>query len=109
MIGLIIIWTIAFFLAYLLQCLPISESWNSLHPAPGHCIDGSMMYQAEAWSDIFTDLMILSMPLPWVGTLSLTLDILSNLMRSSWPTNINLCRSGSRVVQHQVLHHQIQQ
>ena len=75
MIGLIAIWTIAFFLANLLQCLPISENWVSLSPAPGTCIDALMMYQAEAWSDVFTDVMILSMPLPWVCRLSYILNI----------------------------------
>ena len=66
MIGLTLIWTVAFFLANLLQCLPISENWSSLGADPGACIRTTMMYLAQAWSDVFTDIMILSMPLPWV-------------------------------------------
>ena len=69
MIGLTITWTVAFFAANLLQCLPIYENWNSLGAAPGTCIRTTMMYLAQAWSDVFTDVMILSMPLPWVSDL----------------------------------------
>ena len=65
MIGLTIIWTIAFFAANLLQCLPISENWTI--PTPGACIKTTMMYMAQAWSDVFTDVLILAMPLPWVS------------------------------------------
>ena len=66
MIALIIAWTVAFFTANRLQCLPISENWTSLSAARGTCINTSIMYLAQAWSDIFTDVVILSMPLPWV-------------------------------------------
>lgn len=66
MIALTVIWTIAFFTVNLLQCLPISENWSSLGAPPGTCIKTTMMYLAQAWSDVFTDVMILSMPLPWV-------------------------------------------
>ena len=71
MIGLAITWTITFFAANLLQCLPISENWNTLNPTPGTCIKTTMMYLAQAWSDVFTDVLILSMPLPWVCELPL--------------------------------------
>ena len=65
MIGLTVAWTIAFFAANLLQCLPISDNW-SLGFTPGTCIRTGMMYLAQAWSDVFTDVLILLMPLPWV-------------------------------------------
>ena len=70
MLGLNIMWTIAFFAANLLQCLPISLNWSSWGAAPGApggtCIRTTMMYLAQAWSDVFTDVAILAMPLPWV-------------------------------------------
>lgn len=69
MIGLTIIWTIAFFAANLLQCLPISENWRL--PDPGACIQTTMMYLAQAWSDMFTDVLILAMPLPWLWRLQM--------------------------------------
>ena len=74
MIGLIITWTIAFFATNLLQCLPISENWTGLSATPGACIDTTMMYLAQAWSDIFTDVIILSMPIFWVCELPITPD-----------------------------------
>ena len=73
MVGVVVTWTIAFFAANLLQCLPISESW-SLNPAPGTCINSTMMYLGQGWSDIFTDVVILSMPLPWVCELVIRLN-----------------------------------
>lgn len=75
MIGLASIWTIAFFAANLLQCLPISENWSSLGAAPGTCIRTTLMYLAQAWSDVFTDVVILSMPLPWVCELAFTPNV----------------------------------
>ena len=75
MIGLASIWTIAFFAANLLQCLPISENWSSLGAALGTCIKTTMMYLAQAWSDVFTDIMILLMPLPWVRGVAFAPDV----------------------------------
>lgn len=66
MIGVTVAWFIAFFATNLLQCLPISDNW-SLGFTPGSCIRTSIMYLAQAWSDVFTDVLILSMPLPWVS------------------------------------------
>ena len=37
-----------------------------------------MMYLAQAWSDVFTDVMILSMPLPWVSLFHSQLRTLAN-------------------------------
>ncbi|CAF9929271.1 MAG: hypothetical protein ALECFALPRED_004287 [Alectoria fallacina] len=71
MIGLTITWTIAFLAANLLQCLPISEDWASLDATSGTCINTIMMYLAQAWSDVFTDILILSMPLPWIWRLQM--------------------------------------
>ncbi|KAF6233129.1 hypothetical protein HO173_008673 [Letharia columbiana] len=71
MIGLNITWTIAFFAANLLQCWPISGNWTGLDAAPGTCIDTTMMYLAQAWSDVFTDIVILSMPIPWIWRLQM--------------------------------------
>lgn len=71
MIGLTTAWTIAFFLANLLQCTPISENWISWSVTPGSfCIQASVMYIAQAWSDVLTDVMILAMPLPGVRKLA---------------------------------------
>ena len=77
MMSLVVAWTVAFFVANLLECLPISENWN-LEFTPNACIRTSMMYLAQAWSDVFTDVLILSMPLPWVCELVLSPSICSS-------------------------------
>ena len=65
MIGLTVIWTIAFFVANLLQCLPISDNW-SMGFTPDACIRTGIMYLAQAGSNVVTDALMLLMPLPWV-------------------------------------------
>ena len=76
MIGLTTAWTIAFFLANLLQCSPISENWISWSITPGaSCIETSVMYLAQAWSDVLTDVMILAMPLPGVRNFASAPDV----------------------------------
>ncbi|KAL9130162.1 MAG: hypothetical protein Q9175_007099 [Cornicularia normoerica] len=70
-IGLTVTWTIAFFAANLLQCWPISANWTGLDAAPDTCINTTMMYLAQAWSDVFTDILILSIPLPWIWRLQM--------------------------------------
>lgn len=96
MIGLTAIWTFAFFTANLLQCLPISENWDRFGQTPGACIHTTMMYLAQAWSDVFTDVAILSMPLPWVCELPLAPDNGScsiDLEASDGTNAENLCGS----------------
>lgn len=66
MITIIVIWTIAFFFANMLQCYPISENWTGLGGSAGTCIDENMMYVGQAFSDAITDLIILAMPIPCV-------------------------------------------
>ena len=76
MIGLTTTWTIVFFLANLLQCTPISENWISWSVTPGSfCIQTSVMYIAQAWSDVLTDVMILAMPLPGVRDIASAPDL----------------------------------
>ena len=55
MVGITIAWTISFFLANLLQCLPISINWTGLGGTLEACVDTEQMYLAQAWSDVFTD------------------------------------------------------
>lgn len=71
MITIIVIWTIAFFFANMLQCYPISENWTGLGGSAGTCIDENMMYVGQAFSDAITDLIILAMPIPCICALQL--------------------------------------
>ena len=54
MISVTIAWTIAFFFANLLQCLPLSVNWK-LGYTPGACINEDQLYLAQGYSDIWTD------------------------------------------------------
>ena len=55
MIVITIIWTVAFFFANLLQCIPIWINWTGEGVTAENCIDETTMYLAQAWSDVFTD------------------------------------------------------
>ena len=67
MITIVVIWTVSFFFANMLQCYPISVNWTGLAGSADTCIDENMMYLGQAFSDVITDLMILTMPIPCVS------------------------------------------
>ena len=67
MITIIVIWTVGFFFANMLQCYPISENWTGLGGTADTCIDENMMYIGQAFSDAITDLIVLVMPIPCVS------------------------------------------
>lgn len=71
MIVLVKAWTVIFFFTNLLQCYPISVNWTGWGAAVNSCIDTNTMFLAQAWSDIFTDVMILSLPLPSIWRLQM--------------------------------------
>ncbi len=68
MITIILIWSVGFFFANMLQCYPISDNWTGLGGTANTCIDENMMYLGQAFSDAITDLIILVMPIPCVST-----------------------------------------
>ena len=55
MIVVVIIWTVAFLLTNLLQCIPISVNWTGWGGAVDSCINTNAMFLAQAWSDVITD------------------------------------------------------
>ena len=67
MVVVVIAWTIAFFFANLLQCIPISLNWT-FTGIQGGCINEIQMYIANAWSDIWTD----GKPIPCLRSTCLT-------------------------------------
>ncbi|KAK0515805.1 hypothetical protein JMJ35_001839 [Cladonia borealis] len=71
MIGLMIGWTIAFFFANLFQCMPISENWTGYGGTVETCIKTVDMYLGQAYSDVISDALILSLPIPKIWTLQL--------------------------------------
>lgn len=66
-------WTVGYFFAGMLQCWPISINWDGVGWDPYRCIDTNMMYYSHVWSDVFTDLAILAMPLPCIWALQMKL------------------------------------
>ncbi|KAL6721772.1 hypothetical protein ACLMJK_000877 [Lecanora helva] len=69
--ALVFIWTVGFFFANLLQCWPISINWTGFGQNPAYCIDNNTMLIAAAWSDMFTDVAILALPLPCIWGLQM--------------------------------------
>lgn len=55
MIAMTVAWTVAFFFANLLQCLPLSVNWSALGYTPEACVRTDLMYIAQGYSDILTD------------------------------------------------------
>lgn len=87
MVTVVLIWTIAFFFANLFQCQPLWINWTDFGSTVENCIDTEVMYLSQAWSDVLTDckvfflaflirssdylaVIILTLPLPCVGSLS---------------------------------------
>ena len=72
MYSIVAMWTIAFFFCNLLQCWPISTNWALFGYDPANCIETTTMYLAQSWSDVLTDVMILSMPAPCIWALQMS-------------------------------------
>lgn len=68
-IGLVLCWTIAFFLLNLFDCgTHFADNWGSIENVITQCIDESKMNKAWAGSDFGIDLVIFLMPIPAVCT-----------------------------------------
>ena len=71
MISIIGVWTVAFFFVNLLQCYPISLNWEASGAQADSCIKTNTMYLAHAWTDMLTDVMNLSLPIPCIWALQM--------------------------------------
>lgn len=64
------IWAVVVILVYFFQCRPIEHNWD---PAiKGTCIDISLFRIISAALDVFTNLILLGMPLPALWKLHMT-------------------------------------
>lgn len=70
MIGLTFVWTVAFFFAELLQCIPLSVNWTGSGNQAAQCINVKMLFFAQAWSDVVMNVIILALPIVKVRNLS---------------------------------------
>ncbi|KAJ8070660.1 hypothetical protein OCU04_001031 [Sclerotinia nivalis] len=62
MIVIVSIWNVSFFLANLLDCIPINLNWRPAVGTSGFCINILTMFWAILISDILTDAIILTLP-----------------------------------------------
>lgn len=66
--GLLLLWYIAFQTTAIAQCVPISFYWNK-DIEHGQCIKFVPFYIALAATNVFTDVVILALPMPLVWKL----------------------------------------
>lgn len=60
----IIIWTVAFELAFVFQCTPIHRYWRFLlHPEEGTCVDLTAIWSAYAATNVLTDVVLYVYPI----------------------------------------------
>lgn len=71
MISVVCVWTVAFFFANLFQCWPLWIDWTDFGSTEENCINTNVMYLAQAWSDVLTDIIILTLPLPCIWIMQL--------------------------------------
>jgi hypothetical protein len=69
--GLNAFWGFAYFMVYLLHCIPISDTWSVPSGKPRHCIPNNYPEYSYAITNVLLDAAILSMPAPMVWKLKL--------------------------------------
>ena len=69
-IVIVVLWTISFFVGLVFSCgTHISANWGSVKEQEDYCGAGANLANALVVSDLLTDVMILVLPLPVVGSL----------------------------------------
>ena len=73
-LAVTISWTVAFTIATICQCHPVSLYWTELEFLWGNrCIHIIPFYEAQAITDIIIDFTILTMPIPMIWNLQVSL------------------------------------
>ncbi|KAI9675382.1 MAG: hypothetical protein M1817_001286 [Caeruleum heppii] len=65
-----VLWVVSGFIVGIFQCVPVHKFWNL--EAPGYCINKPRYYMIEGIINIFTDFVILLLPMPLVWKLHIT-------------------------------------
>jgi len=68
-LGYVLCYAVASIFATIFQCTPIPRIWN--HGLEGDCINLTAFWYANAASNIFSDIVILTLPMPLIGGLQL--------------------------------------
>ncbi|KAI4146133.1 MAG: hypothetical protein LQ340_006034 [Diploschistes diacapsis] len=71
LITIVLLWSVGYFFANLFECKPIEANWVA-NGVSSTCVDELTMYISESWTDVFTDVLILSLPLPMIWKLHMT-------------------------------------
>ncbi|KAL8930017.1 MAG: hypothetical protein Q9172_000249 [Xanthocarpia lactea] len=71
LVGIDFLWTVGFFFSNLLQCYPISVNWTGLGYSDGKCLNTNVMFLAQAWSDVATNVVIMALPIPSIWALKM--------------------------------------
>lgn len=69
--GIIAAWSIGATATTVWQCVPIAGSWDAAVRAKAKCIDQQKFWVAYAIINVFTDLMVLVLPIPPILALHL--------------------------------------
>ena len=70
MIFIVSAWSLSFFLSFLLACRgDFSAWWSSVVTFVSHCVNTEVLLLALAISDFLTDVIIVGLPLPMVGSI----------------------------------------
>ncbi|KAK2756095.1 hypothetical protein FQN54_005502 [Arachnomyces sp. PD_36] len=76
LLTFVILWHFSFFFALVFQCTPVAFFWDRTIPG-GHCVDhgainNNALSVSNAATNVFTDFMILFLPLPMIWKLQLS-------------------------------------
>ena len=64
--AFLLCWWIAFEFSTIFQCLPIDANWQLGYAAIPFCINEYVMYDIYSATNLFTDILILTMPWPMI-------------------------------------------
>lgn len=67
--GIIIVFNVVFFIMTLTDCTPLAYKWDK--SIPGRCLDIIEVYRYVSLPNLFTDIMILVLPLPVIWPLQI--------------------------------------
>ena len=78
LLGFVVAYGIATTLVSTFQCTPVQRAWNKA--LPGHCVDTTIFWYANAGFSILGDIIILILPMPVIYSLKLRLNQKLSLM-----------------------------
>jgi hypothetical protein len=73
LMGIIVVWGVAFFFTTVFQCKSPATLWTSFEYARVDCVDTLPFYYAVSISGFITDIAILASPLPVIAKLQVPL------------------------------------